>query len=166
MWTFKKNWLFTDWLRLLYEAVENTSTVDILIFIFHIHFTREEMSELQHLLFVKNLNSVMWFFIPLLTDIVSNIFSLRCDLISRHHQTVFIFASSIYNEMHYHDECDLTVIIPTPYCLNNNISNTRRVQRSTQHNTAYPDLLMFCLCSLFVTSRAKMIIDFCMKPCT
>ena len=120
-------------------------------------------SQSQHSFFWKNINSAMFLFLPILRDIVLNMFS--CDIISR---PLHIFQPLINIEMHCQEECDLTVVIAKPPRINkNNINNIRRrVKRSTQHITDFPNLSMYCLSSLFVLSRAKIIIDICINHCT
>ena len=119
----------------------------------------------QHLFFRKIMKSIMCLYKLLMTDIKLNFSSIGWDIKSRPHLSYLIFQFLFDNEMHSQEECDLlTVVISIPYNLNNN-NNTSRVKRSTQHYTAFPNLLMLCLCSLFVLSRVKMIINTCIKPC-
>ena len=68
-------------------------------FLYQIGLTREAMSQSQNSFFVKIKNVIMCDFIPLFTDTVSNILSLRCDKISRLHQALLLFQSLIDNKM-------------------------------------------------------------------
>ena len=129
-------------------------------FLYQIGLTREAMSQPQISFFVKIKNVIMSDFIPLFEDTVSNILSLRCDKISRLHQALLLFQSLIDNK--WISQKNVIWLLFYQH-LNNNNTNTRQVQRSTQRNTAYPNRSMLCLCSLFVLSWAKIIIDLCMK---
>ena len=125
------------------------------------------MSQSQQPLFFRNLmESIMYLFKLLLTNIVLNFSSIGWDIKSRANLSYLIFQFLFDNEMHCQEECDLlTVVISILYNLNNNNNDTSRVKRSTEHYTAYPSLLMLCLRSLFVLSRAKMIINTCIILC-
>ena len=123
------------------------------------------MFQSGHLYFGNNDNSkTMCQFQSSWTYIVLNIFSWKCDIISKsdhfHH---IIFWPLIDNEVHCSGQCD---------CCNNNTNKSCQhqctsISISNQHSTALPNLfnVMFAF-YLFVLSRAKEIINICIEPCT
>ena len=111
------------------------------------------MSQSQNPFFVKIKNVIMSDFIPLFEDTVSNILSLRCDKISRLHQALLLFQSLIDNKMDFSEECDLTVVLPTPKQQQHKYTPSPKIN-STQHSLSQPFNVMFVFFVCTVLSQS------------